>query len=122
MLLATGHARLDLADDEVVRLNDACDSRIRVVEGFVWITIEGDRQDVVLGAGDSYVVDTSDTVTVSALRGAAAVSVHEGSGVVHCGRSSDRAHPSAAEMRRAALPSRLRGLLTRVSLSSVALA
>ena len=122
MLLTTGQARLELADDEVARLRDACDSRLDVVDGFVWLTVEGDRQDVVLAPGDSYVVDTTDVVTVSALRGAAAIEVHDHAGVMACAARSDRAHPSAAELRRAARPSRLRELLMGVSISPVALA
>jgi hypothetical protein len=120
MLLTTGRAQMDLADDEVVHLSDACESRIEVLAGFAWITIDGDRQDVVLGTGESYVVDTSDTVTVSALRGSARIAVRA-SGRPAC-RAAGATHPSAAEMRRAAKPSRLRGLLASVSLSSVAFA
>ena len=122
MLLTTGQARLELADDQVARLRDACDTRLEVVDGFVWLTIEGDRQDVVLAPGDSYVVDTADIVTVSALRGAAAVEVHDHAGVMLCSARRDRAHPSTAEVRRAAKPGRLRELLMGVSISSVALA
>jgi|KBSMisStaDraftv2_1062788.scaffolds.fasta_scaffold649433_2 hypothetical protein len=122
MLLTTGQARLELADDEVARLRDACDSRLEVVDGFVWLTVEGDREDVVLAPGDSYVVDTSDQVIVSALRGAAAIEVHDHANVIACAARRDRAHPSAAEVRRAAKPGRLRELLMGVSISSVALA
>jgi len=122
MLLTTGQARLELADDEVARLRDACDSRLDVVDGFVWLTVEGDRQDVVLAPGDSYVVDTTDVVTVSALRGAAAIEVHDHAGVMACAARRDPAHPSAAELRRAARPSRWRELLMGVSISPVAVA
>jgi hypothetical protein len=121
MLLTTGQARLALEDDEVARLRDACDSRLDVVDGFVWLTVEGDRQDVVLGPGDSYVVDTGDLVTVSALRGAAAVEVHEHANAIRCTAGRD-GRPSAAELRRASRPSRLREMLMRVSISPVALA
>jgi hypothetical protein len=122
MLLTTGQARLELADDEVARLRDACDSRLDVVDGFVWLTVEGDRQDVVLAPGDSYIVDSGDPVTVSALRGAAAIEVHDHAGVMACAARRDRAHPSVAELRRAARPSRVREWLMGVSISPVALA
>jgi hypothetical protein len=122
MLLTTGQARLHLADDEVARLRDACDSRLDVVDGFVWLTIDGDREDVVLAPGDSYVVDTGDVVTVSALRGAAAIELHERAGVMNCAARRDRTHPSTADVRRAAKPGRLREWLMGVSISSVALA
>jgi hypothetical protein len=119
MLLTTGRAQMELADDEVVHLGDACESTIEVLEGFAWITIDGDRQDLVLGAGETYVVDTSDKVIVSALRGTARIAVRA-SGQPAC--RADATHAIAAQMRRAAKPSRLRGLLASVSLSSVAFA
>ena len=112
MLLTTQRAQLNLADDEVARLRDACDSRLEVTDGFVWLTVEGERGDIVLGAGDTYVVDSSDVVTVSALRGAASVRVRANVGAGRC-RS-----PAVAADR----PSRLQQVMARFSLSSVALA
>ena len=111
MLLTTHRAQLNLADDEVARLRDACDSRLEVTDGFVWLTVEGERGDIVLGAGDTYVVDSSDVVTVSALRGAASVRVRANVGAGRCRRTAvaDR-------------PSRLQQVMARFSLSSVALA
>ena len=114
MLLTTPRAQLNLADDEVARLQDACDSRLEVTAGFVWVTIDGDRGDMVLAAGDSYLVDSSDVVTVSALRGAAAVRVRANVGAKRCS--------TAHAARLANRPSRLQQLLARVSLSSVAVA
>jgi hypothetical protein len=122
MQLTSERARLDLADDEVARLRDACDARLDVVQGFVWLTIDGDRQDVILGPGDSYVVDTADTVFLSALRGRAAVTVRARGAAAACTQARADGRPTAAEMRRAARPGRLRELLTSVSISSVAIA
>jgi hypothetical protein len=114
MLLTTQRAHLNLADDEVARLRDACDSRLEVTNGFVWVTVEGDRGDVVLGPGESYVVDSAEAVTVSALRGAAAVKVRANVGAGLCGRAS--------ATRLAHRPSRFEQLLARFALSSVAVA
>jgi len=111
MLLTTQRAQLNLADDEVARLRDACDSRLEVTDGFVWLTVEGERGDIVLGAGDTYVVDSPDVVTVSALRGAASVRVRANAG-------SGRCRSAAAADR----PSRLQQVMARFSLSSVAVA
>ena len=91
MLLNAERARLNLADDEVARLVDARDSRLEVSDGFVWITVDGDQGDVILGPGESYVVDTRAPVTVSALRGAAALDVRAHVGV-HRGREAGRLH------------------------------
>ncbi len=114
MLLTTPRAQLNLADDEVARLRDACDSRLEVTDGFVWITVDGDRGDVVLGAGDSFLIDTSDVVTVSALRGAAGVRVRANVGAKRCN--------AASATRLAHRPTRLQQALARFSLSSVAVA
>jgi hypothetical protein len=112
MILSTPHARLYLADDEVARLSDACESRIEVTQGFVWITIDGDRGDIVLGAGESLVVGAADVATLSALRGPAAVNVH--------GRAGARARSAAP--RPPHQPSRLRQLMAGISISPVSYA
>jgi hypothetical protein len=114
MLLTAQRAQLNLADDEVARLHDACDSRLEVTQGFVWVTIDGDRNDVVLGAGESFLIDSRDPVTVSALRGAAALKVRANVGANECRR--------AGAARGTARPSRFQQLLAGISLSSVAVA
>ena len=114
MLLTAQRAQLNLVDDEVVRLHDACDSRLEVTQGFVWVTVDGDTNDVVLGAGESFLIDSKDAVTVSAIRGAASLRVRANVGANRC--------RSAAVTRSLASTSRLRQLLAGVSLSSVALA
>lgn len=113
MLLNAQRAQLNLADDEVALLRDACDSRLEVTQGFVWVTVEGDRNDVVLGVGESLLIDSRAVVTVSALRGAASLRVRADAGARRCRQ------PSAA---RGTAPSRLQQLLAGISLSSVAVA
>ncbi len=113
MLLNARRAELDLADDEVARLNDAFDSRLEVTHGFVWVTIDGDRNDVVLAAGESLLVDTRDAVTVSAIRGAASLKIHGNA-------AAPQRRPAATRAR--VRPSRFQQLLAGVSLSSVAVA
>ncbi len=113
MLLSTQRAQLNLADDEVARLDDAFGSRLEVTSGFVWITVDGDRGDTVLGAGDSYVVGYDAVVTVSAIRGAASVRLHAEAGA----RAGHRV-PAAV----VGVPSRLQQLMARFSLSSVSYA
>ena len=114
MLLNAQRAQLNLADDEVARLNDACDSRLEVTQGFVWVTIDGDRNDVVLAAGESLLIDTRDVVTVSAIRGAASLKVRANVGANQC-------RPAAAA-RSLVRPSRFQQMLAGLSLSSVAVA
>ena len=113
MLLNAQRAQLNLADDEVARLRDACDSRLEVTQGFVWVTVEGDRNDVVLGAGESFLIDSREVVTVSAIRGAASLRVRADVGANRC-------RPAAAT--RATGTSRFQQMLAGISLSSVAVA
>jgi hypothetical protein len=113
MLLNAQRAQLNLADDEVARLRDACDTRLEVTQGFVWVTVEGDRNDVVLGAGESFLIDSRDVVTVSAIRGAAALRVRANAGTRQC-------RPVATT--RATGTSRFQQMLAGISLSSVAVA
>src|ERR1700759_5492871 len=80
MLLNAQRAQLNLADDEVARLRDACDSRLEVTQGFVWVTVDGDRHDVGLGAGESFLIDSRDVVPVSAIRAAASLRVRANAG------------------------------------------
>ena len=112
MLLDAQRAQLNLADDEVARLNDAFASRLEVTQGFVWVTIDGDRNDVVLAAGESLLIDTRDVVTVSAIRGAASLAI----------RANAAAHRPAVATRTLVRPSRFQQLLAGISLSSVAVA
>jgi hypothetical protein len=115
MLLTAQRAQLNLADDEVARLHDACDSRLEVTEGFVWITVEGERNDVVIGAGGSFLIDSRNAVTVSAIRGAASLRVRAdaGAGATPCRQAAART---------LARPNRLQQMLASISLSSVAVA
>ena len=112
MLLNAQRAQLNLADDEVARLTDAFDSRLEVTQGFVWVTIDGDRNDVVLSAGESLLVDTREVVTVSAIRGSASLKVRANAG-------ASQRRPSTRTLVR---PSRFQQMLAGISLSSVAVA
>ena len=114
MLLNAQRAQLNLADDEVVCLNDACDSRLEVTQGYVWVTVDGDRNDVVLASGESLLIDSSDVVTVSALRGAASLKVRANVGANSCRDT----HAPRTLVR----PSRFQQMLAGISLSSVAVA
>ena len=114
MLLTAERAHLNLADDEVARLVDACDSRLEVSDGFVWVTVDGDQGDIVLGPGESYIIDSADAVMVSALRGAAALEVRAHAGTRQCRRAS----PTRLQHR----PSRLEQLFAGITLSSAAVA
>jgi hypothetical protein len=56
----------DLAPDELVRLDGARGTTLRVTRGVVWITLENDTRDVVLTAGDVFTIDRSGLTLVEA--------------------------------------------------------
>jgi len=78
MLLDIPHARLTLRHNELARLAGARNTRVDCIEGTAWITIDGDRRDVVLSRGQSFVVDSSAPVLVHAIQGPAAVELRTG--------------------------------------------
>jgi Protein of unknown function (DUF2917) len=75
----------DLKPGELVQLDGARGTTMRVTRGLLWITLEDDLRDVVLAAGDTFTVDRDgltlveaqarSTVCVIALH---AVDVHRG--------------------------------------------
>ena len=68
MWIVATHARLPLDAGEAAHLQGARDTRLTALRGIAWITIEGDRRDIVLEPGDSFVVDSDARVIVHPLR------------------------------------------------------
>jgi hypothetical protein len=64
----------DLAPGELVRLDGARGTTLRVTRGTVWITLEHDTRDVVLAAGDTFTIDRGGLTLVEA-QGATTVCV-----------------------------------------------
>jgi hypothetical protein len=58
---------LGLRRIEMLRLQDASGTLIACEEGTLWITQEGDARDVVIGAGERFVVDRDGLTIVEAL-------------------------------------------------------
>jgi hypothetical protein len=75
MLIDTLTARLRLCRREPAHLDDARDSVLTCVEGDLWITVDGDRRDIVLSPGESFVVESDEHVLVFPLLGAATLDV-----------------------------------------------
>jgi len=84
MLLDTPNARLTLQHNQLARLASACDTRVDCVDGVAWITIDGDRRDIVLSRGESFVVDSAAPIIVHAIQGPAAVELHAQAGASRC--------------------------------------
>ena len=70
-----GYTRVwDLAPGELVKLDGARGTALRVTRGVLWITLENDLRDIVLAAGDTFTIDREGLTLVEA-QGAASVCV-----------------------------------------------
>ena len=64
----------DLAPGELVQLDGARGTTLRVTRGTLWLTLENDLRDVVLTPGDTFTIDRGGLTLVEA-QGAATVCV-----------------------------------------------
>lgn len=70
---------VNLANNEAATLPNVRGALIRVMRGTVWLTEERQRADVVLRAGDNFVVETDGKTVVEARHGARfTIAGHEG--------------------------------------------
>ncbi|HWA11780.1 MAG TPA: DUF2917 domain-containing protein [Burkholderiales bacterium] len=65
---------LDLADEGLLSIRDGQATRIRVQEGTLWITEEGEVKDTVLGRGEVYTIRHPGLAVLTAL-GASRITV-----------------------------------------------
>ena len=65
---------VDLQPGQSLRMQDSVGHRIVVLQGNVWITQDRDPRDVVLGAGEDFVIDRPGLAVVTPLDGPARVS------------------------------------------------
>lgn len=70
MKIRLSHSEVELAQRQVMSLADAAGVRIVARGGLLWVTQDRDRRDVVLAAGESFVVDGAERVVVQALTAA----------------------------------------------------
>ena len=74
-MICTGYTKVwDLAPGELVKLDGARGTTLRVTRGTLWITLEHDTRDVVLSAGDTFTIDRGGLTLVEA-QGSATVCV-----------------------------------------------
>jgi Protein of unknown function (DUF2917) len=67
-----------LAELEVLDIRDGKGIEVRCLGGNVWITQTGDREDIVLRGGESFVLDRKGLALVTALLGPAMVVLQPG--------------------------------------------
>lgn len=68
MATITQETRFDLARNELVRLTNARDQTLNCTGGELWITIDGDRRDIILTAGERWRIETRAPVLIMALK------------------------------------------------------
>ena len=66
-MLCNGYTKVwDLAAGELVQLDGARGTTLRVTRGRLWITLERDLRDIVLEAGDTYTIDRGGLTVIEA--------------------------------------------------------
>jgi hypothetical protein len=70
-MLCGGYTKVwDLASGEVVRMDGARGTTLRVTRGTLWLTQERELRDIVLSAGDVFTIERGGVTLVEALDGA----------------------------------------------------
>ena len=66
-MLCAGYTKVwELAPNELVKLDGARGTTLRVTRGTLWVTLEDDTRDVVLSAGDAFTIDRGGLTLVEA--------------------------------------------------------
>ena len=66
-MICTGYTKVwELAAGELVGLDGARGTTLRVTRGTLWLTQEGDRRDIVLTAGDAFTIERGGMTIVEA--------------------------------------------------------
>lgn len=73
MWIDTPNARIELAERRALRLREACGTLLKAVAGTVWITIDHDRRDIVLDAGQTFRIDSREPVVATPMGACATV-------------------------------------------------
>jgi hypothetical protein len=101
-----------LTDGALLRLRHRLGATVTVVRGRVWVTQDSDRRDVVLDAGESFVIDRPGLAIVQAF-GAACVGITPGADPAHPADHPDPVH-RATRLRQRALAGWLRRVAGQV--------
>lgn len=70
MATITQETRFELFRDELITLSAAKNHVVSCNSGQLWITLDGERQDIILAPGETYRIDSAATVSISALKAA----------------------------------------------------
>jgi Protein of unknown function (DUF2917) len=84
-----------LAQGALQSIEDGCGSSVQCLEGALWLTQQGDTRDIVLEAGESFVLDRPGTAALQALGGPARLSIGAAPAAARQGRAPSRERPCA---------------------------
>jgi hypothetical protein len=76
--------RIEIGLRELLVIDDARDQLLTCESGELWLTQDGDRRDVILPAGQSWRVDRSGPLVLSAFKPAVATLAHPHAGRAAC--------------------------------------
>lgn len=68
MATITQETRFDLAKSELITLSEIPDHVLNCKRGELWITVDGDRRDIILAPGESWRIESRETVVITALK------------------------------------------------------
>lgn len=80
MATITQLTRFDLARSELLTLSDIQDHVLSCGRGELWITIDGDRRDIILTPGETWRIESRVPVVISALRASTMSLLHPPAG------------------------------------------
>lgn len=86
MKIDTRQHTLNLAREGLLAIRDGQATRIRVQDGTLWITEEGEVKDTILGSGDSYTIRHPGLAVVTAL-GASRITIEGPARELHGSRN-----------------------------------
>jgi hypothetical protein len=69
MNIVLNRGTIQLDDGVTARVERSCGARLVCRDGTAWITIDHDPRDIVLSAGESFVVDSNSPLLVTSLSG-----------------------------------------------------
>jgi len=76
MATITQEIRFDLGKNELVKLSDARDEVLNCTGGELWVTIDGDRRDIILTPGERWRIETPAPVVIMALKASTLTVAH----------------------------------------------
>jgi hypothetical protein len=76
MPICASDVRMQFRKGNHLRLQDACGARLNSVSGAAWITVERNTRDIVILAGDSFIIPSDRLVLVSPLSGMVTLDLH----------------------------------------------